>query len=86
MAAGESVMVGDSMRHDIDGARQIGMRAVLVRRAGPDSSPLQKSLADGYDDVPVITSLHELPALLLPSSPVALAPPKPARSPSGEGG
>ena len=65
VSASESVMVGDSLRHDIDGARQIGMRAVLVRRAGAASSPLQKSLADGYDDVPVISSLHELPALLI---------------------
>ena len=27
-------MVGDSVRHDIEGARRIGMRAVLVRRSG----------------------------------------------------
>jgi len=42
------------------------MRAVLVRRTGDGlSSPLQHALAPGYQDVPVIGSLAELPALLL---------------------
>jgi len=41
------------------------MRAVLVRRSGIGlSSPLQRSLGPGYDDVPVITSLLELPVIL----------------------
>lgn len=52
----ESVMVGDSLMHDIDGARRVGMRAVLVHRS--DSPP-----APGAD-VPVIRDLSELPALL----------------------
>ena len=53
---GEAVMVGDSLAHDIEGALRIGMRAVLVSRAGPPQlCP---------DDVPVISSLRELPALL----------------------
>ncbi len=30
----EAVMVGDSLPHDIDGARGLGMRAVLVARSG----------------------------------------------------
>ena len=52
----ESVMVGDSLAHDIAGARSIGMRAVLVARARrPPQVP---------DDVPVIESLRELPLLL----------------------
>jgi FMN phosphatase YigB (HAD superfamily) len=55
----ESVMVGDSLPADIEGARGLGMRAVLVSR----------SATDGHtrgcpDDVPVIRSLRELPALL----------------------
>ena len=60
-------MVGDSVKADIEGARQAGMRAVLVRRSGDGlSSPLQHLLGPGYEDVPVIASLAELPALLLP--------------------
>jgi HAD superfamily hydrolase (TIGR01662 family) len=52
----ESVMVGDSLNHDIHGARSVGMRAVLVSRSGaPPSCP---------DDVPVITTLRDLPPLL----------------------
>jgi HAD superfamily hydrolase (TIGR01662 family) len=66
VSAPESVMVGDSVKHDIAGARQIGMRAVLLRRSGAGlSSPLQRSLEPGLEDVPIIASLAELPALLL---------------------
>jgi putative hydrolase of the HAD superfamily len=56
VAAGESVMVGDSLAHDIEGARRVGMRGVLVQRgdAPPASVP----------DVPVIRDLTELSALL----------------------
>jgi HAD superfamily hydrolase (TIGR01662 family) len=66
VAAAEAVMVGDSVTHDIEGARQIGMRAVLLRRdaAGPNS-PLTRALGPGHEDVPVIASLSELPGLLL---------------------
>ena len=65
--AAAAVMVGDSVKADIEGARRIGMRAVLVRRSGDGlSSPLQHVLGPGYEDVPVIASLAELPALLLP--------------------
>ena len=53
--ASESVMVGDSLSHDIDGARGVGMRGVLVHRS-PDSAP--------QTDVPVIRSMTELPGLL----------------------
>lgn len=52
----EAVMVGDSMTHDVDGARRLGMRGVLVARSGPP--------ADAPADVPVIESLRELPPLL----------------------
>ena len=54
--AGESVMVGDSVTHDIEGARRVGMRAVLVHRA---DTPV-----DAPADVTVIRDLSELPALL----------------------
>jgi putative hydrolase of the HAD superfamily len=52
----ESVMVGDSMSHDIEGARRVGMRGILVHR-GSDSG-------EERGDVPVIRSLSELPGLL----------------------
>ncbi len=55
-SAEEAVMVGDSLKHDIEGARSIGMRGVLVARGlAPESCP---------GDVPVIRSLRELPGLL----------------------
>jgi HAD superfamily hydrolase (TIGR01662 family) len=52
----EAVMVGDSLAHDIEGARSLGMRGILVSRAG--GSPSIPS------DVQVIQSLRELPPLL----------------------
>jgi putative hydrolase of the HAD superfamily len=52
----EAVMVGDSLTHDVDGARRLGMRGVLVARSGV--------LPTAPDDVPVIQSLRELPPLL----------------------
>lgn len=52
----EAIMVGDSLSHDIAGAARVGMRGVLLARSGrPSTVP---------DDVPVIQSLRELPALL----------------------
>ena len=33
VSAEESVMVGDSLTHDIEGARRVGMRGVLVQRS-----------------------------------------------------
>ena len=51
-----AVMVGDSLAHDIAGAMAIGMRGVLLARAGrPAAAPA---------DLPVIQSLRELPDLL----------------------
>ena len=67
--AREAMMVGDSVKHDIEGARRLGMRAVLLRRSGDGlSSPLQRSLGEGYEDVPVIASLSELPAIVFRNS------------------
>jgi putative hydrolase of the HAD superfamily len=52
----EAVMVGDSFRHDIEGARRLGMRGVLVARS---------KLSMGCPpDIPVIQTLRELRALL----------------------
>ena len=52
----ESLMVGDNMVQDIEGARNVGMRGVLVWRTGP--------LNDATNGVPVIRSLAELSAHL----------------------
>jgi putative hydrolase of the HAD superfamily len=55
VTAAESVMVGDSMTHDIDGARRVGMRGVLVHRSD-DPAPTT--------DVPVIRTMGELLTLV----------------------
>jgi putative hydrolase of the HAD superfamily len=54
----EAVMVGDSLRHDVEGAIRAGMRGVLLHRG---DGPLA-----GVDEinVPVIRSLRQLPTLL----------------------
>jgi len=54
--AADAVMVGDSVPHDIAGARSLGMRGVLVARSG-----LSKGCPP---DIPVIQSLRELKPLL----------------------
>jgi HAD superfamily hydrolase (TIGR01549 family) len=56
----DAVMVGDSFKHDIVGALNAGMRAILLNRG--DAAAPQVA---GDHRVPVIHSLHELPALLL---------------------
>ena len=55
VGAAESVMVGDSLSHDIDGARRVGMRGVLVHRSD-DPQPVT--------DVPVIRTMGDLLAVL----------------------
>lgn len=54
--AGRAVMVGDSLAHDVEGALAAGMRGVLLARKGRPEATRQ--------DVPVIESLRDLPALL----------------------
>lgn len=55
---GESMMVGDSYSHDIEGARAVGMRGVLVLRS-PD-----EPFAAPVEGVPVVRDLSELAKLL----------------------
>ena len=57
VTADQAMMVGDSMKHDIEGALAAGMRAVLLRRSGEIPSNLPPQL-------PVITTLADLPPLL----------------------
>jgi putative hydrolase of the HAD superfamily len=51
--AGEAVMVGDSLEEDVEGARALGMRAILVDRG--DRYP---------EEADRLTELYELPAAL----------------------
>ncbi len=60
-APAEALMVGDSVAHDIEGALQVGMRAVLLHRSA-DQHPLEQSLAGR--GVPTLRSLHDLPGLV----------------------
>ena len=53
----EAVMVGDSLTIDIEGARQIGMRGILVSRSGAEQPEAPAGVA-------VIRTLGELPRLL----------------------
>jgi putative hydrolase of the HAD superfamily len=55
----DAVMVGDSLRHDVEGALRAGMRGVLLHR-GDSPTPAARELG-----VPVIRSLRELPTLLV---------------------
>jgi putative hydrolase of the HAD superfamily len=55
--AREAVMVGDSYRHDIEGARAVGMRGVLLRRSSADAGVPDVA---SPSDVPVIHSLLDL--------------------------
>jgi putative hydrolase of the HAD superfamily len=58
----DAVMVGDSVRQDVEGALGVGMRAILLNR-GDAAAP-----AVVLDDrVPVIRSLWELPNLVIGS-------------------
>tara|TARA_B100000029_G_C17568104_1_gene955703 strand:- start:1700 stop:2413 length:714 start_codon:yes stop_codon:yes gene_type:complete len=57
VSAEQGLMVGDSVTHDVLGARQVGMAAVLLVRSGA----VNGSRDDG---VPEIHSLVELPSLL----------------------
>ncbi len=53
--APEAVHVGDSLEHDVAGARASGLRAVLLRRDGERA---------GAPGVPAVASLAQLPGLL----------------------
>jgi putative hydrolase of the HAD superfamily len=59
VAPADAVMVGDSLRHDVEGAMRAGMRGVLLHRG---DSPTARA---GQLGIPVIRSLRELPVLLI---------------------
>lgn len=56
VAPADAVMVGDSLKHDIQGAKAAGLRAILLARGALPQD------VDG--DVSVIKTLDELPGLL----------------------
>ena len=60
--AAEAMMVGDSVRQDVDGALRAGMRAVLLHRS-PGPHPRELEFVES--GVPVIRSLAELPPLVI---------------------
>ena len=66
--AADALMVGDSLKHDVEGALGVGMRAVLLNRgdsAAPAVAVARPGSEQGDCRVPVIRSLRELPALLI---------------------
>jgi putative hydrolase of the HAD superfamily len=58
---GEALMVGDSVRHDVEGALLAGLRAALVHRAD-DPHPRADELA--ARGVPILRTLHGLRSVL----------------------
>jgi HAD superfamily hydrolase (TIGR01549 family) len=66
--AAEAAMVGDSVRHDVEGAVKAGLRAVLLHR-GAAPHARERELQDG--GIPVIRSLRDLPATLAGFAPRA---------------
>jgi len=62
VAPGEAVMVGDSLRHDVEGALNVGMRAIWLQR-GDNAAPTSLALHDSA--VPVVRSLRELLDLVI---------------------
>jgi putative hydrolase of the HAD superfamily len=77
----DAVMVGDSLTHDILGARRIGMAGILVQRCRDSSAAeagahaTHAAVTAEFPDVPVVHSLTEVPPLLglseIPLSPGA---------------
>ena len=55
---GECFYVGDDYRFDVCGSRDVGMRPVWLKHRS-----VRRNWPDGDTDVPVITSLDELPSL-----------------------
>ena len=53
----ESVMVGDSLEHDIWGAQRVGIRGILIERSA-------KKKCNSINGVPIIRTLDELPEVL----------------------
>lgn len=61
VAAADALMIGDSVRHDVEGALRAGMRAALLHR-GETPHPREAELADR--GVRTLRTLTELPHIL----------------------
>ena len=61
VAPADALMVGDSVRHDVEGALGVGMRAALVHRS-ETAHPREQELSER--GVRTIRSLRELPGML----------------------
>jgi HAD superfamily hydrolase (TIGR01662 family) len=59
--AERAVMVGDSIRQDVEGALRVGMRAVLLHRSSSPHPRAEELTAAG---IPIIRSLSEVPTLV----------------------
>src|SRR5439155_22117090 len=57
----DALMVGDSIRDDIEGALRAGMRAALVHR---QDSPHPRTAELASRGIPIVRSLRELPRIL----------------------
>ena len=55
----DAIMVGDSLRHDVEGAMRAGMRGVLLHRGDSPTTAAEEL------GVPVIRTLRELPRLVV---------------------
>lgn len=60
----ESVMVGDSYRHDIEGAKAVGMRGILLRRCAAPLGPGELGIPAPPAGVPVVSTLREVVQLV----------------------
>jgi len=58
---GDAVMVGDQVRHDVEGALRAGLRGIFLHRRTGTPPRVDELAAMG---VPTIRTLHELPAAL----------------------
>jgi|TARA_B110000263_G_scaffold229552_1_gene223400 HAD superfamily hydrolase (TIGR01662 family) len=66
--AADALMVGDSLSHDVAGARGLGMQAVWLDRSGRGQDQGQQGQTGAEElDVSVITSLDELPLIVAAS-------------------
>ncbi len=64
VAAADGLMVGDSLRADVEGARAAGMDGLLLVRAEADGPDHRAERIEIPRDVHVIASLEELPAIV----------------------
>ncbi len=64
VAAADGLMVGDSLRADVAGARAAGMDGLLLVRAEADGPDHRAERIEVPSDVRVIASLEELPAIV----------------------